>query len=81
MLNYTKNITLTGFSIIDNEQAEGYSATIKLDNPNDITFSSWQINKDLYKSNRTQCRKDAAEFEDTAYSIQDSMLLEQSETN
>lgn len=76
MLNYKKNITVTGGSYIDGVQAEGYSATISSENPEDITLSSWQTDKALYKENRTQCRKDAAEFEDMAYALQDEMIAE-----
>lgn len=80
MLNYKKSVTITGSSMIDGAQAEGYSATISSDNPEDITLSSWQVNKELYKANRNQCRKDAAEFEDTAYAIQDEMIAEKQTT-
>lgn len=76
MLNYKKNITVTGGSYIDRVQAEGYTATISSDNPEDIVFSNWQTDKALYKANRSQCRKDAAEFEDVAYAIQDEMIAE-----
>ena len=76
MLNYKKSVTLTGGSYIDGAQAEGYSATISSDNPEDITLSSWQTDKALYKANRSQCRDDAAEFEDVAYALQDEMIAE-----
>lgn len=76
MLNYKKSITLTGGSCIDGVQAEGYSATINSENPEDITLSSWQTDKELYKKNRSQCRQDAAEFEDAAYAIQDELIAE-----
>lgn len=76
MLNMKKSITLTGESVIDGTQAEGYSATINSDNPEDITFSNWQTDKALYKANRTQCRLDKAEFEDAAYALQDELIAE-----
>lgn len=76
MLKVEKSITLTGASIIDGAQAEGYSAKISSENPDDITFSNWQVNKALYKANRTQCRQDAADFEDAAYAVQDEMIAE-----
>lgn len=74
MLKTTKSITLKGESIIDGTAAEGYQAVINELNPDDMTISSWQSNKALYKANRTQCRKDSAEFEEMAYTIQDEML-------
>lgn len=76
MLNYKKSVTVTGGSYIDGVQAEGYSATINSDNPEDITLSSWQTDKALYKANRAQCRKDSNEFEDIAYALQDEMISE-----
>lgn len=74
MLNMNKSITLNGTSTIDGAVAEGYQAIINSDNPEDITFSSWQQDKALYKANRVQCRKDAEEFEEASYAIQDEML-------
>lgn len=74
MLKKTENITITGKSVIDEVEVCGYQATISTDNPEDIQFSSWKIDKDLYKSNRAQCRKDEAEFEDYAYTKQDEMI-------
>lgn len=76
MLKVERSITLTGESIIDGVQAEGYSAKISSENPDGITFSNWQANKTLYKANRTQCRQDAADFEDAAYAVQDEMIAE-----
>lgn len=76
MLNMKKSITLTGESMIDGAQAEGYSATINSDNPEDMTLSSWQVDKNLYKANRTKCRQDAADFEDAAYELQDRLIAE-----
>lgn len=76
MLNTTKSITLKGNSIIDGVIVEGYQAVINSANPNDMTISSWQQDKALYKANRVQCRADSAEFEETAYALQDEMLAE-----
>lgn len=71
-----KNITLTATCKIDGKDVAGYSATINSENPEDMNLSDWQINKTLYKSNRIQCRKDQAEFEDAAYTLQDQMISE-----
>lgn len=78
MLNMKRSITLFGASYIDGKQAEGYQAVIESENPNDIRFSNWQTDKELYKANRIQCRQDSADFEDAAYAIQDEMLAESS---
>jgi hypothetical protein len=74
MLNITKRITLSGQTIIDGASVAGYSANIDSENPSDMTLSMWQNNKELYKENRTTCRQEQAEFEDTAYALQDEMI-------
>lgn len=74
MLNLEKSVTLIGASMINGVQAEGYTAKINSENPDDITFSNWQTDKKLYKENRDQCRKDSADFEDAAYAVQDEMI-------
>jgi hypothetical protein len=78
--NVKKNIEVTAETVINGEQAVGYRATINSDNPDDVTISSWQTDKNLYKSNRAECRKDAAEFEDMLYAIQDEMLSEKADS-
>lgn len=77
MLNFQKEITFTGRSVIDGVEVVGFSAKIKSDDPSNITFSSWQMNKELYKANRGQCRKDEAEFEDKVYEAQDELIKAQ----
>lgn len=77
MLSLQREITFTGRSIIDGVEVVGFSAKIKSDDPSNITFSSWQMNKELYKANREQCRKDEAEFEDKVYEAQDELIKTQ----
>ena len=74
MLTSKKKVTIEGNSIIDGVSAEGYRAEINSDNPEDMTISKWQQDKATYKANRIQCRKDAEEFEEMAYALQDEMI-------
>ena len=74
-----KRTTIEGKSVIDNIVAENYSASINSNNPEDISFATYQVDKEVYKSNRAQCRKDRAEFEDMAYTLQDQMIKETAE--
>ena len=74
MLKTTKKITINGKSIIDNVEVCGYQAQIDESNPTNMSLSDWQINKELYKANRVECRADIAEFEDYAYTIQDELI-------
>lgn len=76
MLQKTQKITIQGVSVIDGAQVAGFSASINSDNPNDITLSSWQIDKALYKEHRVEVRADEAEFEDFAYLVQDEMIAD-----
>ena len=76
MLKVKKNIKLTGESLIEATAVEGYSAEIDSETPENISISNWQIDKDLYKKNRTQCLQDYAAFMDKAYALQDEMLEE-----
>ena len=80
MLETRKTTTITGRSIIDNVEACGFQATIDSENPGNMTFSSWQSNRELYKANRTVCRADEAEFEDYCYELQDELLAAVAET-
>ncbi|MDY3249795.1 MAG: hypothetical protein SOX32_05535 [Candidatus Choladocola sp.] len=80
MLKTKKSITLTGNSVIDGVVVAGYQAVINSDDPNDMNISSWQQDKAMYTANRSQCRQDEAEFEDTAYALQDELLAEKQST-
>ena len=77
MLSLQREITFTGRSVIGGVEVVGFSAKIKSDDPSNITFSSWQMNKELYKANREQCRADEAEFEDKVYEAQDELIKAQ----
>lgn len=76
MMTMKKEITLTGESKIDGVTAQSYRAVINSENPSDMTLTSVQRDKALYKENRVTCRADEAEFEDAAYALQDEMLAE-----
>ena len=73
-----ENITITGKSVIDGVEVCGFQATLSTTDPKNISFSSWQIDKALYKANRAACRADEAEFEDYAFERQDEIIAEMS---
>ena len=77
MLKMNEKITVSGVSVLeDGTQLEGYQATIDSSNPKNIQFTSWQVDKDAYKANRSVARADSAAFEDHVFSIQDEMIAE-----
>ena len=73
-LTIKKSITLDGNSVFNGVIAETYRAVIDNENPEDMTITSYQQNKQTYKENRVECRKDSAEFEEVAYALQDEMI-------
>lgn len=81
MLKMKERITITGESVIDDVAVEGYQAQIDSTNPEDMSLTSWQNNKELYKANRTTCRADEAAFEDYAYSRQDELIASMAKTD
>lgn len=80
-LEIKKSLTLNGTSKIDGVAAERYTAVINSDKPEDMTISSYQMDKNVYKANRVQCRLDSAEFEEAAYALQDEMIAKNVESN
>ena len=80
MLRKSENLIINGNSVIDGVEAMGFQATINSANPQAMSINYRQVNAELYKANRTQCRADQAEFEDYAYSVQDKMISEGAET-
>lgn len=80
MLKTTQKITITGVSTIGDVNVAEYSAQIDSENPENMTLSNWQNNKELYKVNRTVCRADQAGFEDLAYQKQDELIAAKTPT-
>lgn len=78
MLKTTQKISITGESIVTvddkNVSAAGFSATIDSNNPEEITLSVWQNDKQAYNANRATVRADQRAFEDFAYAKQDELL-------
>ena len=76
MLNCKQKITITGESVIDGVNVAGFSASIDSTDPSNVTFSTWQNDKQAYKENRVAVRADQAEFEDFVYAKQDELLAQ-----
>ena len=78
MLDITKNINLLGTSKIDGIIAVNYSTPI-----NSATgagnITSYIVNADLYNANRSECRKDFADYTAKVYEIEDELLKENTE--
>ncbi len=74
MLTTQQTTTIVGRSIIDGKEVCKFQASINSANPKEMSFSSWQLDKEAYKNNRSVCRADEATFEDHCYVIQDEMI-------
>lgn len=74
MLSIKKSINITGQSLVNNKVIESYTARIEESNPQNIYITQNQLDQELYKENRVQCRKDREEFEEFAYQLQESMM-------
>lgn len=74
MLEVTKNITLNGVSKIDGQAVAYMSANISTDGAGSSNVNKSISNKDLYDVNKTQVRKDMAEFEEKVYQLEDELV-------
>lgn len=74
-LETTRQITLTGNSMIEDKIVVSLNATI----PSDTgvgNINQYVQNSELYEANKLQVRKDIREFQDKVYEIEDSMAVE-----
>ncbi len=78
MLNKNKNITLDAMSTIDGIEVEHYHASISLEGDTEPNYTSYIVNKALYRTNRATCQQDRAAFEDWMYAEADAMNAETS---
>lgn len=74
MLETTRNVNLTGKSIINGVTVENYTANINQDNPEGMTITRTILNGSVRKDNRGECIDDQVAFEDEAYAVQAEML-------
>lgn len=73
MLKTTKNITVTGHSVIDDTNAVYFRAEIS---PNDSRINQSIQNQELYDANKKECRQDFADFTNRVYEIEDQVVEE-----
>lgn len=73
MLKTNKNITITGTSMVGETQALFMSASISTDGSNTGNISTSITNSSVYTANKTECRKDIADFQTMVYAAQDEL--------
>ncbi|MBW4802868.1 hypothetical protein [Loigolactobacillus coryniformis] len=80
MLKTTKSISLSGQSIISNNQVANFSANINSESGSSNINSS-TINQDLYDTNKKEVRQDLADFTAAVYEVEDQLDAETQKTN
>lgn len=77
MLTTTKKINLSGTSNINGSQAVFLSAQLSTDGSSNGSVSINITNDEIYKTNKTECRKDISDFQNQVYNLQDELEAEQ----
>ncbi len=75
-LTVKKSSTLSGESRIDNQIVMTMTAEISSDALGNSFVRTAVTNQELYALNRVQCRKDAADFQEKVYLIEDKFIEE-----
>lgn len=70
MLKETKRITMEGKCVVEGKEIAGFRAIFDTENPDDMSFHPWQIDKAACKEHRKEVRADRDAFEDYAYEVQ-----------
>ena len=74
MLKATKNISLSGQSIIDEVEVVFMNASIGTGDNQSISVNKSIRDQELYMANKVEVRKDISDFEDQVYLIEDDVL-------
>lgn len=77
MLNVKQSITLNGQSIIKGTVAVNLYASIGENTQDNVTTTI--VNKEVFTTNKTECRKDIAAFQEKVYEVEDSLTAETAE--
>lgn len=75
MLKTTRQITLNGQSVVNDQVIVTFNATIPSETGVGST-NQYVQNAQLYDANKTQVRRDAAEFQAMVYDVEDEMAAE-----
>lgn len=75
-LTVKKSSTLSGESRIDNQIVMTMTAEISSDALGNSFVRTAVTNQELYALNRVKCRKDAADFQEKVYLIEDKFIEE-----
>lgn len=79
MLAHSKSITITGTSSVNGIDVMTFNATVSTSGGSNSSTSSMVLREELYKENRVEVREDQEAFRKLVYSVEDSIVAEQSE--
>lgn len=74
MLRLNKNITLNATSEVNGVQVAYLSASVSTDGVNCANINKSISNQDLYNANKSEVRKDMADFEAEVYKVEDEQI-------
>lgn len=80
-LTTNKSITLRGTSTISGQTVVSLNSNIATDNASSGSTTQSIINQALYDANKTEVRKDIADFQTAVYDAQDSLDAEDAAEN
>ena len=75
-LETEKKTSLTGYSVIDGQQAVYLSANITTESAGNTSINQSITNQALYRANLTECRKDIDAFQNKVWAIEDEMIAD-----
>lgn len=78
MLKTTKSISLSGQSFINDKQVANFNANINSDNGSS-NINSNIMNQAVYDTNKSEVRKDLADFNTAVYEVEDQLDAETAE--
>lgn len=81
MLKTNKSITLNGTVTINDTQVAYLNASLGTGDNTNTTVNQSITGIELYNANKTQARKDLADFQSQVYAIQDELDTETGDTN
>ena len=70
----TKKITLETKCVADGAEIASFRAVFDAENPGDVSFYPFQMDKEACKTHRKIVREDQAAFEDYAYGLQETLI-------
>ncbi|NOW84273.1 hypothetical protein B0H39_003185 [Clostridium beijerinckii] len=80
MLKTNKSITITGQSMVGDKQALFLSANISTDGSSTGNITTTITDSAAYTANKTECRKDIADFQGEVYAAQDELTPTNADT-